>query len=213
MNKLSRNRMIHAINYGKDSGVSYGGTKYQYGYHSLDFGGITFKGQRNNKSRISQMSYNFDNKVVFDIGCNSGGVLHILSDVIKYGIGVDKSSKLVNVANMIKSLNGENNINFYTFDLDNEALPFLENFLLEIVKVDVVLFLSMAKWVKKWKDVVSFCKSIAPVLIFESNGTPKQQTNQEAFLKSVYKNCYLKSSKSIDDPGQINRRLFVCGDD
>lgn len=96
--------------------------------------------------------------------------------------------------------------------MEKEPLQAIDMFLYNYDKVDMVFFLSMAKWVGNWRDVVLFCKTISEMMVFESNGIPKFQIEQESFLKKNYKNVTLISESSDDDPKQKNRRLFICGE-
>ena len=57
---------------------------------------------------------------MLDIGCNQGGMLYELSNRIKYGVGIDYDSRMINVANKIKSHNKLNHLDYYVFDLEKE---------------------------------------------------------------------------------------------
>jgi len=211
MIKESQQKILNMISYAKNPKVSYGGTKYEYGYHSLDIGELLIKGQRNITKRISLIPYNFKNKTVLDIGCGPGGMLHALSNVINYGVGIDRDYKQINVANAVKDINSEYLLHFYVMDLINEPLTLIQDFLMVYKKVDVCFFLSLAKWISNWTEVLKYCKSISNTLIFESNGKDQQQQKQENFIKKVYNNVKLISKTSDDDPKQKNRRLYICG--
>jgi SAM-dependent methyltransferase len=180
---VMKSRIVNIINYSKDVKKSYGGKTYEFGYHTLHIGDEVLHGQRNNSMRIISIPYSFENKVVLDIGCGPGGMLHTLSSIITFGVGVDFNPRLINLANAVKQYNGLTNIAFYVFDVENEPLPFMLNFLDKYEKIDVCLFLSLAKWVKSWKKVVQYCKSIASMLVFESNGSTLEQKNQIAFVR------------------------------
>lgn len=93
-------RVKKGINYAKDPAKSYGGVKYEYGYHTITIEGKLLQGQRDNYKRLSKIPYDFSNKVVLDIGCGAGGILHAVSNKIKYGIGIDRNFRLINLANI-----------------------------------------------------------------------------------------------------------------
>jgi len=106
---------------------------------------------------------------------------------------------------------GNSNLNFYVFNLEKENLGFLQDFI-ETEKVDICFLLSICMWLKNWKEVITFSKSISHNMLFESNGTPIQQNEQIDFLKSLYSNVMIINETSEDDPLQKNRKLVLCND-
>ena len=204
------NRLLKIINRAKDPSKSYGGTKFKFdtGYHSLKLHGKLYSGQRDNAERLSKIPYDFKNKVVLDIGCNIGGILHELSGTIQYGIGIDFNPQCVNAANAISDYSNTNNVRFYVFDLNTQPISDMRDFVL-LDKIDICFFLSMTKWVKDWVKVIKFCKTISTNLLIETNG--KNQGKQEQVIRKIYPKVDLKSLKSLDDKGQQDRRLFLCG--
>ncbi len=161
---------------------------------------------------MKKVPYDFKDKVVLDIGCNVGGMLHSLSDKIGIGIGLDYDYRLINAANAIKTLNSSNNLSFYMFDLENEDLNLINNYVLSNrEKVDICFLLSICMWIKNWKEVIKFISTISDNLLFETNGTEKQQAEQIEELKKYYKNIQLIEKVSNDDPGQPYRMLVLCG--
>lgn len=205
---IKEEKILRVCNYAKDPTKSYGGKSFYTGYHDIKLGGTVYKGQRSNSVRLSNIKYDFKDKVVFDIGCNSGGVLHELAPIIKYGVGIDSNPNYINVANIIKDYNQTNNINFYTFNLDKQNIPNLSDFILQD-KVDVCFFLSMAKWVKKWVEVVRYCSTICNVILFETNGNRKEQNTQEKVVRQYYPNTTIIYKQSLDDVSQHDRRLLM----
>jgi hypothetical protein len=122
---------------------------------------------------------------------------------------LSQRSKMINAANKIKSYSGINNLDFYVFNLDQEPLEFIYDFLPED-NIDVILFLSVCKWINSCEQVIKFSSELAEKLIFESNGTKEQQDNQESMLVKYFSKVEKISDSSDDDPLQKNRRLFVC---
>lgn len=175
------------------------------GYQSVNIGGELFMGQRDCARRLQPIAQELKGKVVVDFGCNLGGMLHAISSEIKYGVGFDFNSKYINTATAISRINGTQNLDFFVFDLDKENLQLIRNFIPQ--PVDVCMMLAIAKWVKRWKELVQLCLSMASVLVFETNGS--EQVEQVKFLESL---CDIKliSGRSIDDPGQHNRKLYLC---
>ena len=202
-------KVINLLSYTRKSGVSYSGTEFITGYHSLDINNYHFKGQRNPQKRFKNLPISLKGKSVLDIGCNQGGMLYTFSKEIKYGIGIDYDTRMINAANKIKSYTNSTNLDFYVFDLEKEPLSYINDFLPED-KVDIVLLLAICMWIKNWKEVIDFSVSISNMMIFETNGKPEQQNEQIDYLKQVYKNVNLINKKSEDDATQKNRQLYYC---
>ena len=151
------NKTLNIINYTKSDKNKYTGWKFESGYHSFVLDGESYKGGRDNANRISNVKgFDFTDKVVLDIGCNMGGMLYALGDTIKYGVGIDFSTKCINAANLVRDLNKQLNLNFYVFNLDQENLELINNFILAD-KVDICMFLAASMYLRKWKEVIKFC--------------------------------------------------------
>jgi SAM-dependent methyltransferase len=178
-------------------------------YHTITIGDQVIHGQRKPLERLKNIPYDFTGKTIFDIGTNLGGMLFALADKIKYGVGIDYHTRAINFANRLKSFSKLSNVDFYTFDLDKEPLDMLANFLPE-KKVDICFMLSMALWVKKWKQVADHAASISDTLLFETHGPIKFQEEQVNYLKSIYRQITRIRDNSNDDPGTTNRQLYLC---
>jgi len=178
---------------------------YECGYHTLNVQGDLYKGQRDCIQRMQPLLSVLKGRSVVDLGCNVGGMLHALAPMISYGAGFDYNNKCVNTATALSRANGTANLDFFRFDLDKDDLAFLPNYL--PVSVDVCMMLSIAKWIKRWKEVVKMCWTMAPFLIFETNG--HTQAEQKTFLETLY-DVQVLSNKSLDDLGQHNRMLLLC---
>ncbi len=202
-------RIMNLLNYTKKSGTSYSGGQFNSGYHSFTIDGHEFKGQRNPGQRLEGVPFDFTNSSVIDFGCNQGGMLFEIADKIKYGVGIDYDSKMINAANKMKSSGGTNNLDFFVFDLERENLDYIKDFIQED-KVDVVFLLSICMWIQNWKEVITFISKISSNLVFESNGSEQQQRDQINYLKSTFDKVQLIREKSDDDPSQKNRQLYFC---
>ena len=209
--KLSINvkKIINLLNYTKKSSVSYSAGSFDVGYHSFNIDGVELKGQRNPVERFKNIPYDFKDKTILDIGCNQGGMINAIADKITFGVGIDYDSRMINAANRMKIHNGNNHTNFFVFDLENEDLNYINDFL-PSNKVDVVFLLSVCMWINNWKDVIKLTKEISSHLLFESNGKPHQQAEQLDYIKKIYTQVDLINEKSDDDPSQKNRRLYFC---
>jgi len=211
-NKLTskQNKILSVLNYTKKSGSHYNGGLFQSGYHSFTIDGAYFKGQREPSIRLKHIDpsiYDFTDKTVLDIGCNQGGMLFAIVDKIKYGVGIDYDTRMINACNKLRTHFKTHHLDFYTFDLEKEQLSFIPN-LLPQTPVDICFLLSMCTWLTNWKNVIDFAHSISHALLFESNGGNQQE--QVAYLKSKYATVRMLSESSDDDPRQKFRQLFIC---
>lgn len=197
------------LNYTKTSGSSYSARKFPAGYHSLEINGQFLRGQRDPKQRFQLVPIDFQNKTVLDVGCNQGGMLFQLDNRIKWGVGIDYDYRMINAANKIKSVRQSNTLNFYMFNLEEEPLNLIEDFI-PSEKVDVVLLLSVCMWLDNWREVVAYCLKISHSMVFETNGTDDQQDTQEQLLRTLYEDVTLLAETSEDDPSQKRRKLFCC---
>lgn len=202
-------KVLSLVNFAAKSNVSYSGHNFPSGYHSLTLRHRYFRGQRECATRLTTVPYDFTNKVVLDLGCNCGGVLHYLADRILMGVGLDMNPKLINAANAIKSLNGTNNLHFFMFDLDENDMSMIGNFMLN-KRVDICFLLSICMWLKNWKKVVAKSSKISNTLLFESNGDNQQQMEQAEFLYKQFSSVELINSESSDDFKQSKRILYLC---
>lgn len=201
-------KIKNLLKYATENDKSYNGSAYDGGYHSLIIHGETVMGQRNPAQRLESIPFDFNNKVILDIGSNQGGMLFHLADKIKEGVGIDFDRKLVNVANKIKKSHKYNNLSFFVFDVEKEDLTLINNFLTN--NIDIIFLLSVCMWIKNWKDLCIWCSNNSACCLFETNGTNVQQEEQYLFLTSLYKNVHLVRDKSFDDPKQHKRKLYYC---
>lgn len=181
-------------------------------YYTLQIGQQLINGQRNQEIRLSHVPYDFTGKSVLDIGCNSGGMLFALQDRIKWGVGIEFNSKLVNVANKLKSYFKSNNLDFYVFDLDKEPVNCISNFLKEN-QVDICFLLAVTLWIKNWEKVIDYAHAISQNLLFEATGSSTEKSIQQVeYLKTKYKKVSLLSQFSDDDAKVKGRQLYLCTD-
>jgi len=201
-------QLRNVLNYTKTSGSEYSARRYPAGYHTLEIFDTMLEGQRKPKQRLDKVPYDFKGKVVLDIGCNQGGMIFALNS-IKYGVGVDKDSRMINACNKVRSVTGEHNKSFYCFDIDTDPHENLLDFL-PCNTVDIVFLLSVCKWVDQWKELIAFCASVSPAILFESNGTIKQREEQYQEVLRHFPCVEVVSEDSIDDPKHKNRTLYLA---
>jgi len=195
--------------YATKSGTAYSGKDYLAGYHTVEILQRKFLGQRDCRARLANVPYNFDDKVVLDLGCNSGGMLHILSPRIAEGIGLDYDYRQINAANLVSQVNGLDNIHCYTFNLDHESVAILDAYL-PSSKVDIIFFLSMCAWVSRWRLIIDYAVKKSKVLLFETNGTKTQQRTQLEYVQNTFNSVEIVQAQSKDDPYQRRRTLYLC---
>jgi len=105
--------------------------------------GKSFKGQRDPERRLAKIDYDFSNKRVLDVGCSTGDCCIACRPKFRFGVGLDFNAKCINAANVLKAVNGVDNIHFYTFDLDKEDLSMINHFVFG-EKVDICFFFNIS---------------------------------------------------------------------
>lgn len=198
----------NVLRYTTGSGSPYSALTFPAGYHSIELGGEVLRGQRDPKSRLEGVPYDFTGKSLLDLGCNQGGMVHALADKVRVGVGLDYDPHMINAANRVKAFRKTQHLHFFTFDLQEEPLDFLPNYL--DGAVDIVFLLSVAMWIRNWREVIARAAVLAPAMLFESNGSEEQQTEQEAELRKTYSKVLMLRDSSPDDPIQGRRRLYLC---
>lgn len=172
-----------------------------HGYHSFDIFNIKLIGQRNPKIRLDNMRkyYDFNDKKVIDVGCNSGGMLlHLLE--IKSGRGYDFDSNCVKAGNEIVNLLGVyKDIQFEVVDLETTNMAFeFEN-----IKPDCIFLLSLGSWIKNWKEIYTSAVNSGSIIFLELNNNEEGIPQLKHFNELGCK--ILKISESSDDDITNNR--------
>jgi len=203
-----RGRVGNVLNYAKARDTAYSALPYPAGYQTVRLvDGSEIAGQRDPAQRVALIPIDLQGKTVLDLGCNQGGMLLALREQIEHGIGIDYDPRMVNAANRVRANLEAANLDFYVFDLEREPLALIRD-LIPGGQVDVVFLLAVCMWLRNWRDVIDFARSISDEMIFESNGTQKQQAEQEAYLRGRYRTVTLLAAHSDDDPRQQQRMLF-----
>ncbi|MEX2670962.1 MAG: methyltransferase domain-containing protein [Phycisphaeraceae bacterium] len=203
-------QVANLLNYTKTSGTLYAATKMPAGYHTIELNGQTLRGQRNPRERLDAIPLDFSGKTVLDIGCNQGGMLFALRDQIASGTGIDFDTRMINVANRISRCMGANHLDFYVFDLATEQLDIIRD-LLPTPKVDIAFLLAVCMWIPNWREVIQFTADVSDQMVFESNGSPRQQQEQISYLESLYGEVTQLTASSDDDATSCtSRQLYLC---
>jgi len=158
----------------------WGNARTDYGYHSFNLPNVSIKGQRTPSKRLAEFKkhINFDDKIVVDIGCNVGGMLHHLPEVRK-GYGFDYDAKCVIAANNIAKILDRNNEEFFQYDFDQRPHNDTLNIIKE--KIDVVFLLSVGKWISSHKELYKFFIEQGADIILELNNNRKDQSQLDVF--------------------------------
>jgi hypothetical protein len=179
------------------------------GYHSIDIHNININGQRRPKLRIKEISkyYDFENKIVLDLGCNIGGMLLHLPK-IKRGLGIDYDKLCVDCGNYISNILKFNELSFYKYDLNNFLIKEFINSL-NIEKIDIIFLLSLGSWIKNWEKLYIDCVKYSNHILLETNNDHEGKEQLELFNKL---NCTINiiSEYSYDDQtNNYGRKLFL----
>lgn len=65
-------------------------------------------------------------------------------------------------------------------------------------------------WIDTWKEVLAFGAKIGKSLLFETNGTKRQQEEQISELGTTFADVTLVADRSEDDPLNKQRQLYFC---
>ncbi len=200
-------KIKNLLNYTKTSGSSYSAKQFSAGYHTLRVHDKELKGQRDPLDRLKKLQINFSGLRVLDIGCNQGGILFAVASDIKWGVGVDVDSRLINCCTKLSQLTqNRDKLSFYTFNIDKDPHQLLLDFLPEqTAKVDVIFLLAVCMWVDKWRELIDLCAKITECLVFESNGLPDAQAAQIKHLRQRFGKIDI-----VDYDKQGNRQLIVA---
>lgn len=197
----------NVLNFTKTSNSNYSAQQFPAAYHTININGHRVVGQRDPAKRLALVPIDFRGKTVLDLGCNQGGMIHQLADQVRWAVGIDYDSRMINAATRVKNATGANNTSFYVLDLQKGPLELISDFMPE-EKVDVCFLLSVCMWLDNWKDVIDFAQTKSRAMLFETNGSALQQQEQLEYLRTKYRGVNALSETSEDDPSQKLRKLF-----
>ncbi len=208
----SVHQIINLLNYLKTSSVGQGaGPLNMPASVSMTIKNQRIQGTREAEERLNFFPQPFDEKTVLDIGSSHGGMLFSIADRIKHGIGIDFDILAVNTANKIRSVNNNQNLDFFAFDLEKEDLNLIRD-LIPSHQVDVTFLLAVCAWIKNSDEVIHFVSGISKTLFFETNGDEEVQQSQINSLRKNYQNVDFLMQVTNTKNGQeyVQRRLFFC---
>jgi hypothetical protein len=179
----------------------------KYGYHSFDIFNIKFIGQRNPTTRLEIMRkyYNFTDKKVIDIGCNSGGMLLHLFE-IKIGRGYDFDSNCVKAGNEIVNLLGVyKDIQFEVVDLETTNMAFQ----FENIKPDCIFLLSLGSWIKNWEEIYKSAINSNATIFLETNNNDEGVPQLKLFNDMGYNILKISEYSYDDTTNNISRTTYM----
>jgi SAM-dependent methyltransferase len=181
----------------------------EFGYHGFDLQTIHIQGQRNPQKRYEKIKsfYDFTDKTVLDLGCNTGGMLFHIPE-IKRGIGIDYDQRCIDSCNVFKEwLKYTCELNFYKADLNELDIA---NFCKEQdLKIDIIFLLSIGSWVRNWVQLYTACFHQAKYILLETNNDDEGKPQLDLF-KKLGGIITLISDKSDDDcTGNMRRKTYL----
>ena len=183
--------------------------RLEFGYHSFDIYNIHIQGQRNPVQRFEKIKkfYDFTDKNVLDLGCNTGGMLFHISE-IKKGIGLDFDDTCIDSCNIFKTwLNLSADYEFYKQDLnafDCETFCKERKF-----NPDVIFLLSLGSWVKNWRKLYTDCFNTSKTLILETNNDTEGAPQLELFKQLGAKITLISTISDDDCTGNHGRKTYL----
>lgn len=195
------------LNFTKVSNSAYAAQGFPAAYHTVIINGQRIQGQRDPSMRLTLAPVDFRGKTVLDLGCNQGGMILQIANLVRWAVGVDYDARMINAANRIKIATGANNTSFYVIDLQKDPLALISDYLPE-QRVDICFLLSVCAWLDNWQEVIDFAQSISSSMLFEATGSPQQQQQQIDYLQTRYRSVKMLAETSEDDPIQKERKLF-----
>lgn len=165
--------------------------------YNLDYvDGDIVPGRRDPQRRLDKLDIDFIGKKVIDLGCNSGGILFAIQDQIAFGWGYEYNAEAVELAERVRKDKGIENLMFIQCNLEKD---------IDFPACDIVFMLSIANWVKNWKNIVLQMRRKSSVLVFEAHG--KKTDEQLKWLKTQFGSVLIVFVDSED--GNL-RKLAVC---
>lgn len=166
-------------------------------------------GQRTSIKRIKTITnnYDFSDKIVFDLGCNIGGMLLHLPQ-IKKGVGIDFDESCIACGNYIANTLKFNDISFYTDDLNNFSLIDKMNEV-NIKKIDIIFLLSIGSWATNWRELYIDCINYSKMILLETNNDTEGIPQLELFEEYNCKINLISNASLDDNTGNYGRKLYL----
>jgi hypothetical protein len=177
------------------------------GYHSIQIGNLNLTGQRNPNERLAilRQFLDFRDKVVVDLGCNVGGMLHHLTEV-KHAYGFDYDARSIKAAMRIAQVfhlrETFRQADLNTFD-PAATFSTLKH------TPDIVFMLSIGSWVAQWPTLFeAVANTGVQAIVLETNNDDEGKPQQDLFRR-LGKHVKMISQSRDDITGNSRRRTYL----
>ena len=178
-----------------------------FGYHSIQIGNVNLTGQRNPNERLAilRQFIDFKDKVVVDLGCNVGGMLHHLAEA-KHAYGFEFDQRCVKAATRIAEI-FQLPETFSQADLNTFQPNVVFNTFVH--KPDVVFLFNIGSWVGRWPKLYSaVAETGVPIIVLETNNDIEGKPQLELFRR-VGRKTQLLSQAMDDITGNVRRKTYL----
>lgn len=184
--------------------------RLEFGYHSFDIFSFHVQGQRNPAKRFEKIRrfYDFTNKNVLDLGCNTGGMLFHIPEIAR-GIGIDYDETCINSCYTFRDwFMFACQLDFYKHDLNEfSCVDFCKS---KQFKPDIVFLLSLGSWVKNWRSLYRDAFQVCDTVLLEINNVAEGAAQLDFFEKELNATITLVSDSSDDDcTGNHGRKTYL----
>jgi SAM-dependent methyltransferase len=181
----------------------------EFGYHSFDIFNIHIPGQRSPIKRFQKIKkyYDFSNKKVLDLGCNTGGMLFHIPE-ISHGIGVDLDDRCLEAcAYFRKYLRFACRLDFFKNDLNKINVPMMCHTL--NFQPDIIFLLSLGSWISNWKQLYEDCFSVSKTILLETNNDKEGYAQIVFFLDKGARITCVSVQSDDDITGNLGRKTYL----
>jgi hypothetical protein len=164
--------------------------------------------------RLAQVPFDFRDKVVLDLGCHMGDILHALAGTIRKGYGFDVDPDCVNAAHLTRGFSNVRNLEFFTFHPERQHLGLLKCFLLREI-VDICFLFASRNWLEQWPQIAAQAAQLSSAMLVEEEDILQRPSHQVDLLHEYYEKIELVA-EAFDDNGPFSldrrRRLYFCAE-
>jgi SAM-dependent methyltransferase len=183
------------------------GVRGRFGYHSIQIGSLNFIGQRNPNERLEilRRHVDFRDKVVVDLGCNVGGMLHHLVEA-KYKYGFDYDATCVKAATRIAEIFRlpetfqQADLNIFEPSATFSTFKYTP---------DIVFMFSIGSWVRQWKKLYTAVANTGVKLIVLETNNDREGAPQLELFRRLGRSVQLISRAQDDITGNLKRKTYL----